>query len=75
MDTQFQTPTTTTKNDTKESNEAQKNTLKEEMLKVITENFMELLLDMVNQKVQEALKNSKTLGIKNIRRHRNKQMN
>jgi endo-alpha-1,4-polygalactosaminidase (GH114 family) len=39
-----------------EPNKAHKNTLKEEILQVITENFMEMLLDMVNQKVQEALK-------------------
>jgi hypothetical protein len=31
--------------------EAQKNSLKEEILQVITENFMEMLLDMVNQNV------------------------
>jgi hypothetical protein len=40
----------------KEPNEAHKNTLKEEILKVITENFMEMLIDMVHQNVQEALK-------------------
>jgi hypothetical protein len=40
-------------NDSKEPNVAHKNTLKEEILQVITENFMELLLD---QNVQEALK-------------------
>jgi uncharacterized protein Yka (UPF0111/DUF47 family) len=33
-----------------------KNILKEEILQVITENFMEMLLDMVNKNVQEALK-------------------
>jgi predicted RecB family endonuclease len=32
------------------------NTLKEEILQVINENFIEILLDMVNQNVQEALK-------------------
>jgi molecular chaperone DnaK (HSP70) len=42
-------------NDTKEPNNVHNN-LKEEILQVITENFMELLLDMVNQNVQEALK-------------------
>jgi hypothetical protein len=42
-------------NNAKESNEAHKNILKEEILQVITENFMEMLLDMVNQNVQEAL--------------------
>jgi hypothetical protein len=36
---------------TKESNKAHKNTLKEEILQVITENFMEILLDMVNQNI------------------------
>jgi hypothetical protein len=30
--------------------------LKEEILQVITENFMEMLLDMVNWNVQDALK-------------------
>jgi paraquat-inducible protein B len=40
----------------KEPNKAHKNTLKEEKLQVITENFMEMLLAMVNQNVQEALK-------------------
>jgi hypothetical protein len=40
----------------KEPNEAHKNTLKEEILQVITENFMEMILDMVNQNVQEAFK-------------------
>jgi hypothetical protein len=34
-------------NYTKESNEAHKNTLKEEILQVINENFIEMLLDMV----------------------------
>jgi membrane-associated HD superfamily phosphohydrolase len=38
----------------KEPNEAHKNTLKEEILQV--ENFIEMLLDMVNQNVQVALK-------------------
>jgi hypothetical protein len=42
-------------NCTKESNKAHKNTLKEEILQVINENFMEMLLDMVRQNVQEAL--------------------
>jgi hypothetical protein len=43
-------------NYTKELNEAHKNTLKEEILQVINENFIEMLLDMVNQNIQEALK-------------------
>jgi predicted house-cleaning noncanonical NTP pyrophosphatase (MazG superfamily) len=40
----------------KEPNEAHKNRLKEEILQIITENFMEMLPDMVNQNVQESLK-------------------
>jgi molecular chaperone DnaK (HSP70) len=43
-------------NNAKESNDAHKNNLKEEILQVITENFMEMLIDMVSQNVQEALK-------------------
>jgi hypothetical protein len=43
-------------NDAKQPNYAHKNTLKEEILKIITENFMEMLLDIVNQNIQEALK-------------------
>jgi hypothetical protein len=43
-------------NYTKEPNEAHKNTLKEELLQVIKENFIEMLLDMGNQNEQVALK-------------------
>jgi hypothetical protein len=43
-------------NYTKEPKEDHKNTLKEEILQVINKNFIEMLLDMVNKKVQEALK-------------------
>jgi hypothetical protein len=35
-------------NYTKEPNEAHKNKLKEEILQVINENFIEMILDMVN---------------------------
>jgi hypothetical protein len=45
-------------NNTKEPSGAHKNILKEEILQVITEHFMEILLDMVNQNIQEALKKS-----------------
>jgi hypothetical protein len=38
----------------KELNEAHENILKEEILQEITENFMEMLLDMVNQNIPEA---------------------
>jgi hypothetical protein len=40
----------------KEPNKAHKNTMKQEILQEITENFMEILLDKVNQNVQEELK-------------------
>jgi hypothetical protein len=43
-------------NYTKEPNEAHKNNLKEEILQVINENFIQMLQDMLNQNVQEALK-------------------
>jgi hypothetical protein len=43
-------------NGTKEPNDAHKNNLKKEILQVITENFIEMLLDMVNQNIQEVLK-------------------
>jgi hypothetical protein len=44
-------------NYTKETNEAHENNLKEEILQVINENFIEMLLDKVNQNTQKALKN------------------
>jgi uncharacterized protein Yka (UPF0111/DUF47 family) len=50
VDTQFWTPTN------QEFNGVHKNFLKEEILQVISENFMEMLLYMVNQNTQEALK-------------------
>jgi hypothetical protein len=43
-------------NNTRELNKAHKKNLKEEILQVINENFIAMLLDMVNQNVQEALK-------------------
>jgi hypothetical protein len=56
MNTQIQTPTKQKMNYTKETNEDHKNILKKEILQVTNENFIEMLLDMVNQNVQEALK-------------------
>jgi hypothetical protein len=50
-DTQIQTDKTKI-NYAKEPNNAHKNNLKEE----INENFIEMILDMVNQNVQETLK-------------------
>jgi hypothetical protein len=43
-------------NYTKEPNEAHKNILKEGILQVINENFIEMLVEMVNQNIQEALR-------------------
>jgi hypothetical protein len=43
-------------NSAKEPNETHKNTLKEEILQVINENFVGMILDMGNQNVQETLK-------------------
>jgi hypothetical protein len=43
-------------NYTKEPNKGHKNNLKEEILQVINENFIEILLVMVNQNAQKALK-------------------
>jgi hypothetical protein len=40
----------------KEPKEAHKNILKEETLQVINENFIEMILGMVNQNIQETLK-------------------
>jgi hypothetical protein len=53
----------------KEHTDAHKNKLKEEILQVITENFMEILLDKLNQSIQEALE---TTILNNMKRHRNK---
>jgi hypothetical protein len=57
-------------NYTKEPNEAHKNTLKEEILQVINENFIEMLLDMVKQNIQEALKKLQDNKIKNMKKHK-----
>jgi hypothetical protein len=55
----------------KEPNDIHKNTLNEEILQEITENFTEMLLDKVNQNVG-ALKKFKTTKVKNMSRHKNK---
>jgi hypothetical protein len=43
-------------NDTKEPNDVHKSILREKILQVITENFMEMIIDMVKQNTQDALK-------------------
>jgi hypothetical protein len=64
-------PNETMINATNEPNDGHKKTLKEEILQVTMENFVEMLVDMVNQNVQEALKKLYP-KIKNMRRPRNK---
>jgi ketol-acid reductoisomerase len=56
----------------KEPNEARKNTLKEEILQVINENFTEMVLYMVNENVQETLKkfqNNKNREFEKVQKH------
>jgi hypothetical protein len=50
----------------KEPNEAHKNNLKEEILQVIKENFIEMILDMVNKMYRRRSRNSKTTKIENV---------
>jgi hypothetical protein len=59
-------------NYSKESNEDHKKTLKEEILQVINENFIQVLLDMVNKTYREHSRNSKKKKLKNMRKYRNK---
>jgi hypothetical protein len=72
MDTQFRTQQNKEKRCQKEPNDDHRNTLKEEILHVITESIMEMLLDMVNQIYKRHSRNFKTSKIKNTKRHRNK---
>jgi hypothetical protein len=58
-------------NYTKEPKEGHKNNLKEEILQVINENFIEMLLDIVNQNRRHS-RNSKRTKTKNMKKHRNK---
>jgi hypothetical protein len=46
--------------------------MKEDILQVINEDFMELLLDMSTRTHKRHTRNSKTPKIKNMRRQRNK---
>jgi hypothetical protein len=56
MYTQFLTSTKKKINNTKEPSDAHENIFKEEILKEITENFTEKILDTVSQNVEDALK-------------------
>jgi hypothetical protein len=64
-------PNKTMINDTKEPSKTHKDTLKEELLQEITENFMEKILDMVNQNIQDVLKKFQDTTNKELRRPRN----
>jgi hypothetical protein len=56
----------------KEPNEAHKNNLKEDILQAPNENFIEIILDMVNQNVQDTSRNSKTTKIENLKKQKKK---
>jgi flagellar basal body rod protein FlgG len=55
----------------KEPNEAHKNNLKEEILQVINENFIEMILDMVKM-YRRYSRNSKTTKIENLKKQKKK---
>jgi hypothetical protein len=46
--------------------------MKEEILQLITDNYMEILLDMANQNIQEALKKFQDSKNKEYEKTRNK---
>jgi squalene cyclase len=56
----------------KEPNEAHKNNMKAEILQEINENFIEMILDMVNQNVQETLKKFQDNKNRDLRKHKKK---
>jgi CHASE3 domain sensor protein len=72
MDTQVQTTKKTKIDYPKEPNKAHQNTMKEEILQEITENFMKMLLDKVNQYMQEALKKIQDNKTKEYEKTQNK---
>jgi hypothetical protein len=53
-------------------NEAHKNNLKEDILQVVNENFIEMILDRVNKMYRTHSKNSKTTNIKNLKKQKKK---
>jgi hypothetical protein len=56
----------------KEPNEAHKNNLKEEILQVLNENFIEMILDMVIQMYRRHSRNSKTTKIDKLKKQNKK---
>jgi hypothetical protein len=56
----------------KEPNEAHKNNLKEDLLQILNENFIEMILDRVNQNVQETLKKFQDKKIENLKKQKKK---
>jgi hypothetical protein len=55
----------------KEPNEAQKANLKE-LLQVINENFIGMILDMVNKNIEETFKKFQVTKIENLKKHKKK---
>jgi uncharacterized membrane protein YcgQ (UPF0703/DUF1980 family) len=56
----------------KEPNEGHKKNLKEEIIQVINENFIEMIPDMINQNVQETVKKFQDKKIENLKKHKKK---
>jgi hypothetical protein len=56
----------------KEPNEAHKNNLKEDILQVLNENFLQMILDRVNQNVQETLKKFQDNKNGELKKHKKK---
>jgi hypothetical protein len=59
-------------NDAKEPNEAHKNNLKEDILQILNKTFIEMILDMVKQNVQETLKKFQDKKIENLKTQKKK---
>jgi hypothetical protein len=59
-------------NDAKEPNEAHKNNLKEDILQILNKTFIEMILDMVKQNVQETLKKFQDKKIENLKKQKKK---
>jgi hypothetical protein len=53
-------------------NEAHKNNLKEDILQVLTENFIEMILDRSTKMYRRHSRNSKTIKIENLKKQKKK---
>jgi hypothetical protein len=56
----------------KEPNEADKNNLKEDIVQALNENFIDMILDMVNKMYRRHSRNSKTTKIENLKNQKKK---